>query len=307
MPMIDKPGFYFDVPAHEYHADPVKEPSLSSTVARILYDETPFHARYAHPRLRPPSPGEAKKIDRGMDIGSAVHKRILRKGQFIDLLPFDDYKKKDAQAMRDASRAAGNIPILQSDMADVEALSVGAGAALTMMGRGDIFDSCHTEVMLVWQEQNGVWCRALLDALPKDYETAKHLVLPELKTTDGSADVETFQGRLFGQGYDVQTAFYKRGLRALLPKASSFQFEYVVMEQNAPWAVNILLASNQAESEADDIARIAIDGWGTCMKSGKWPAYVGGEIVETTTWRSMRREAKNRWLLERMKDWQAPL
>lgn len=306
MPLIDKPGFYFDMPAPQYHADPVKEPSLSSTVARILYDESPHHARYAHPRLRN-LPWKAKTIDRGMDMGSAVHKLILRKGQHIDTIPFDDYKKKEPKEMREQSRAVGNIPILQSDMADVNGMVAGISGALKDMGREDIFESCHTEVVLIWQEPNGVWCRAMLDALPKNYETTLHLRLPELKSTDGSADVESFQRTLFNQGYDVQTAFYKRGLRALLPKHSSFTFEYVVMEQNAPWAVNILNASAQAEAEADTIARIAIEGWGVCMKSGRWPSYVGGEMIDVQTFRSMQREAKNRWLLELMKDWQAPL
>lgn len=306
-PLIDKPGFYFDVDEKEYHADPVKTPSLSSTVARIMYDETPKHARYAHPRLRPPAPGEVEKNDRPMDIGTAVHRRILGRGRTIDVLPFDDYKKNDAKAMRADSYAVGNVPILQSDMARVDGLVAGTAESLKELGRADIFTNCHTEVMMVWQEKNGVWCRALLDALPMDYETTAHLKLPELKSTDGSADVDVFSGRVFGQGYDVQTAFYRRGLRALLPKMHSVAFEWVIMEQNAPWAVNILTSSNQIDEEADTIARIAIDQWGVCMKNGEWPGYAGGEMVETTTWRSMKREARNRWLLERMKDWQAPL
>lgn len=124
MPLIDKPGFYFNFPEKDYHADPVKTPSLSSTVARVLYDETPKHARYAHPRLRQGEPA-VEKNDRPMDIGTAVHRLILGKGKSVDVLPFDDYKKKDAQAMRADSYVAGNVPILQSDMTKVDGLVAG--------------------------------------------------------------------------------------------------------------------------------------------------------------------------------------
>jgi hypothetical protein len=307
MPLIDKPGIYFDFSEKDYHADPVAIPSLSSTIARIFYDETPKHAKYAHPRLRPPSAGEVVKPDRPMDIGSAVHKRILGKGRAIDLLPFDDYKKRDAQTLRADSYAAGNIPILQSDMTKVDALLAGVEESLDELGRGDIFSRCNTEVMLVWQEKNGVWCRALLDALPYDADQIAHLTLPELKSTEGSADVDTWTGRYFGQGYDVQAAFYRRGLFALLPMLSTVTFEWVVMEQNAPHAVNILEASNQTSIEADQIVEYAIAGWGQCMASGKWPSYAGGDLVETTQWRTMRREMKNMALLQRMADWQRPV
>jgi hypothetical protein len=84
MPLIDKQGVYFDILDHDYHGDPCKVPSLSSSIARILYEETPLHARYWHPRLRPPKPDEIEKPDRTMAVGSAVHKVMLGKGRYID-------------------------------------------------------------------------------------------------------------------------------------------------------------------------------------------------------------------------------
>ena len=304
MATLSDPGVYFTITEAEYHADPCPVPSLSSSIARVLYDESPFHARHWHPRLNP-QPIEDKP-DRPMDIGSAFHKFMLGKGRDVELVPFEDYKKRDARDARDAIRAAGKIPLLQSDAASVEVLNAAAVEQLADLGRGDIFTACDTEVTLVWREDNGVWCRARLDSLPKDAGDVPHLILSELKSTDGSADIDTWTGRYFANGYDIQAAFYRRGLFRLFPNLRTVTFEHVVLEQRPPNALNIVTASNQANEEADLIVGHTISLWGECMRTGQWPSYQPGGIVETTQWRSQRREMRNMALLDRMAKWQAP-
>jgi hypothetical protein len=303
--VIHKPGIYLDISEKDYHADPVIVPSLSSSIAGILYEQSALHAQYAHPRLRPPAPDEIEETKRPTDVGSAVHKFMLGRGREVQLIAFDDYKKTDARTQRDTARVGGKIPILQSDFEDVEMVTTSITDRLVEMGRGDLFKACDTEVTLVWQENNGVWCRARLDALPKDAGEIAHLRLPELKTTAGSADIESWTGPFFSNGNDIQASFYKRGLHALLPMLASVEFEWVVAEQKPPYAVNILTASNQASEEADQVVEHAIAMWGRCMAAGQWPGYDGG-IIETTQWRSMRRGMRNMALLERLKQWQAP-
>ena len=46
-------AIHTDISAEAYHADPAPEPSLSSSVAKILVNLSPAHARIAHPRLNP--------------------------------------------------------------------------------------------------------------------------------------------------------------------------------------------------------------------------------------------------------------
>jgi hypothetical protein len=302
---VDKPGVYLDISEKDYHADPCVLPSLSSSIAKVLYDESPFHARYWHPRLNPQGVDD-EKPDRPMDIGSAVHKFILGRGRDVEMVPFDDYRKNDARAAGAAIRVAGKIPLLQSDAAAVEVLNAAVVEQLADLGRGDIFTRCNTEVTLIWEDIGGIWCRARLDALPIDAGQMVHLTLPELKTTDGSADVDVWGSRAyFNNGNDIQAAFYRRGLFALLPELRTVNFEHVVMEQRPPNAVNILTASNQSSIEADRIVDTAMMVWAECMKTGQWPSYQGG-VIETANWRSVKREEKNLALLKRMAEWQAP-
>lgn len=301
--MIDKPGIYLDVSEKDYHDDPVIKPSLSSSIAKLIYDQSPRHAKFAHPRLTPNV--EIEESKRPMDVGSALHKFMLGRGREVQLIPHDNYLKKEAKALRDDARRAGMIPVLQSDFASVELLNAAAVEQLHELGRGDVFASANTEVTLVWQEANGVWCRARLDALPNGAADKPHLVVPELKTTAGSADLDDWTTTFFANGNDVQAAFYRRGLMKLLPTLRSVEFEWIVLEQKPPYALNILTASNQTDAEAAQIVQHAIDVWGRCMESGEWPGYNGG-LIEAAPWRSMKREMKNAALLDRMAKWQAP-
>jgi hypothetical protein len=308
MPTIDTPGFYFDVTEQDYHADPVIQPSLSSSVAKVLVDQSPRHARYVHPRLRPPAPGEVEKVSRAMDVGSAAHKILLGRGRVVDILQFDDYRKKEAQQMRDDSRRAGNVPVLAADWADVETLAKAAAEQLMERNRPSIFTKGKAEVTMVWQEKNGVWCRSRLDFLPDDAASAAHLTLPELKTTGGSSAAEDWQTTCFNSGYDIQTAFYRRGLKTLLPNLKTVEFEWIVLEQDPPHGLNIIKAGGQMEAEADEMVGLAIEMWGRCTTDNKWPGY-DEEIValDPPYWRAMKAELRRMALRNRMARWQAPL
>src|SRR5260221_5320495 len=50
--MIDTPGLY-DIADADYHADCCAVPSLSSSIVKLLDQQTPLHAWQAHPRLNP--------------------------------------------------------------------------------------------------------------------------------------------------------------------------------------------------------------------------------------------------------------
>jgi hypothetical protein len=50
--MVDVMGLHRFAP-EEYHRDPAPAPSLSSTLARVLLNQSPLHAWTASPRLNP--------------------------------------------------------------------------------------------------------------------------------------------------------------------------------------------------------------------------------------------------------------
>ena len=107
--LIDQPGFYPGLSHDAYHADPVAVPSLSSSVGKLLIDQTPRHAFMAHPRLNAQhEPDNDKKFD----LGSAVHAMMTRDDRAFAIIPADDYKTKAAREAREVAAATGQIPLL---------------------------------------------------------------------------------------------------------------------------------------------------------------------------------------------------
>ena len=106
---ITEPGIYA-VSDAEYLADPVIEPSLNNTIAKLLIDASPSHAYAAHPKLGGAGDAEAEDdSDERQRIGSAAHAMFLRGSQVAKLIPFDRYQSNAAKAARDEAIAAGLI------------------------------------------------------------------------------------------------------------------------------------------------------------------------------------------------------
>lgn len=299
-------GFHPDVPEAVYHRDPAVEPSLSSSVARILLGRSALHARMAHPRLNPNWQDAEKAPGRALEIGAVAHKMMLGTGREVDIVEADDYKKKAAQEARAAAYAAGNIPILKSDLAVAQAIVTAGREQLAETELAGIFDDGDAELTMIWQEKP-TWCRSRIDFLPRIVRQGGHVIVPDYKTTAGSAHPDDFARTLFEQGYDVQAAFYERGLRALIPAIRTVTFVFVVQEQEPPHALSIVGLDGQALELAAKKADLAIRMWSTCLATGRWPGY-SPEIsrVELPNWRAERTELNNMVLSDRLARWQSP-
>jgi len=110
-------GFFPDMTAAKYHADPCPAPSLSSSIAKIMLDQSPRHAWHAHPRLG--LVAEDEEPTRPQQIGTAAHKLILGRGRDIVRIEAPDYRKPEARVQRQIAVAAGKAPILAGDYASV--------------------------------------------------------------------------------------------------------------------------------------------------------------------------------------------
>jgi PDDEXK-like domain of unknown function (DUF3799) len=304
--LIGKPGFYPDVPEADYHADPVIKPSLSSGIAKLMVNRSPRHARWAHPRLNPDAE-EGEENKRPMDVGSAIHKMILGQGAEIDVIDFNDYKKNDAKEARDVARANGNIPILRPDMDYVEESVKAAQEQLHDEGLGTLFTKGKAELTMVWQDRKGVWCRGRLDYFHDEAMKAPHIMVPEVKTTAGSAHPDDWKQTFFNMGYDYQTVFYERGIKALLPHVQTVEFVWIVLEQKPPYGLSVVRLGNQGIEEASALIEVSIDMWDSCMKTNKWPGYDSDNPgLDPAFWRSELKEARRLSLLNRLAFWQRP-
>lgn len=260
---IDRPGVY-DIPAEVYHADPCVEPSLSSSIARLLVNATPLHAWTAHPRL---NPDQGREESEKFDIGNACHSLVLHDPKHFEIIDAKDWRTKDAKDQRDNARNAGKIPLLTEQWVRVQAMHHAAKIQLARHQEAkDAFTNGKPEQTLVWEE-DGVWLRARLDWLPNAGS-----IFDDYKSTAASADPDAFTRSVFSIGYDIQAAFYMRGVKALgICKNPSFRF--IVQETQTPHALSAVALMPSALDLAEHKVERAIAIWRDCLQADHWPGY----------------------------------
>ena len=246
----------------EYHADPCDRPSLSSSLAKVLLNQSPRHAWMQHPQLNPDyRPEENSRFD----LGSAAHALLLEGNQAkIAIIEADDWRTKKAKEERDIARENGLLPVLAKHDFALKAMVKAAREFIETTELKGIFADGQPEQTVLWQEQN-TWCRARPDWLTDD-----HKIILDYKTTDSAAP-EVFIRQIPRMGYDLQSEFYTRGIYRLFNLMPVFIF--LAQEIDPPYACSLVSLSNAYRDIADAKVERAMELWGQCLSSGNWPSY----------------------------------
>ena len=262
---IEAPGVY-DMPADAYHADPCPQPSLSASVAHELLSRSPRHAWQAHPRLNPAHEPEHRTE---FDLGHAAHALVLGDERRFAVIDAADYRAGAARAAREAAYAAGAIPLLPHQYEATRAMARALRAQLEQHEARDAFTQGQPERTIAWREGD-VWCRARLDWLPNTLTRAT--IITDLKSTTNAEPAAWSRSKLEAMGYDVQAAFYLRGLRAL-GHPDTLRFAFVVVEVDPPHALSVIGLPPAVMALAEQKVEHAIATWRECLRTNVWPAY----------------------------------
>lgn len=254
----------------QYHADPCQTASLSSSIAKILVNESPLHAWTAHPRLNKNYVREEKEI---FDLGTVAHALMLQGINVALVFDVDDWRTKEARLARTEARKEGRIPILRKHWARVqEMVQAGKYQIAAHREASDAFtDTGKSEQTITWTDDHGVVCRARLDWLRNDYTR-----IADYKGTGMSVNPEQLGRLAVGGGWDIQAAFYLRGLSRIDPQGLSNKnrdFLFIVQEDHPPYALTVAGMGPDFLWAGQSKVQRAIDLWAKCMDSGKWPAY----------------------------------
>ncbi|WP_407563369.1 PD-(D/E)XK nuclease-like domain-containing protein [Streptomyces sp. 184] len=249
-----EPGQY-DIPAEQYHADPVPGGSLSATGAKKILD---CPARFKHALDNPEPP---KRV---FELGTAAHSIVLGDGPELAKIEHKDWRTKAAAADVKAARAAGKIPLKPAEYAAVYDMATALAAdpeASELLAPG----SGEAEQSLFWQG-DGIWWRARLDWLRGDgivdYKRAK------------SVKPEHLEKVIWEYRYHVQEHVYRSGVAALGLLPEPVQFRFIFQEPEPPYLVTVA----ELDPAAQDIGRLDVERaaflYDHCRRTGEWPAYV---------------------------------
>lgn len=266
---ITKPGFYFDMAAADYFADPCPEPSLTQSIAKVLIERSPAHARAQHPRLRarveddaPPEPYSAAKA-----IGDAAHRLMIGRGKVLGVGHFDAWTTKEAKKYKADALAAGWTPILEKHFQRAETLVESARAQIDAAGWKAAFRLGDGEVVIAWQE-DGLWFRSMIDWLSDTRNVFDY------KTTGLSVAPHAIPKLMVDAGWDVQAAFIERGLDVLDPDGRGKRiFRFIAQENEEPFALTPVELTEAVLTMGRKKVQFAVDRWRASMTSGEWPAY----------------------------------
>lgn len=258
-------GLHYGVPASVYHADPCPTPSLSSGAARTILAKSPAHAAMENVRLG----GTPRESTASMDTGSLIHAILSGEQGEISVGAFADYRTKAAQTWRDDRRAAGKIPVLadQYEEALTVADKVRERAAQGITERSPFSSEAKHEVTAIWKEGD-VFCRGRYDVLITDEHGNADIW--DWKSTKDVSD-RGIEKSIASFRYDIQAAFYMRGLESLGYKPHQMSFIFVFFETVEPYTVRRVVLSQEYLAQARKEVSEAITKWQECQQSGVYP------------------------------------
>jgi hypothetical protein len=291
---IDRPGIFKNFDTEAYFADPCPTPSLSQSIAKILIEQSPLHARLAHPKFAlPADEEEPEKYDKAKAIGNAAHALLLDRGKKMAVGDFADWRKKEAQAFKDEALSAGREPILKKHMALAEQMVLAArGKLLCTPGCDNAFTAGDAEVVVANCE-NGLWLKSMVDWITPDLREVW-----DYKTTGASASPYAMSAKMANDGWHIQAAMIERILDALDPAGAGRRvFRFVCQENAPPFALTVNELGEAALTMGRKMVEYAAARWRECLAEDFWLDYPARIIrPEFPGWK------ENAWLEREVKE-----
>lgn len=279
-------GLHSEVGAVQYHADDFAPgPSLSSSIAKTIVDETPFKAWMGHPRL---NPNFKIEYDDKFSLGDAVHDMLSSGGKRVGIVAgSDDWRKPAARTARDNLRREGLTPLLEHQFDEAAQIT---GGVRFMLEDRKIDLGIQEGVFLA--EDHGVLLRAMMDSwnppFIRDFKISKINLANDFTVGSHIASLH----------YDLRAWFYIHVAELVFPEwAGRLKFEWIFVEAEPPYGIRIVEADATMLEMGRRKAFHAIGVWQRCLETNVWPHLQ--DLSPTVPYPSFR---ENSWLEREMRD-----
>mgnify|MGYP000895547194 FL=1 len=230
-------------------------PALSSTGARRIVAESPFHYRF----------GESTD-SAAMRLGRAVHMLALESDLFAEKFQlFVPEKGTGSRAANDeakATAAAAGITLLTETQWD-RALKM-RDAIRNHPTANALIEGATLEESIEWTDpETGCPCKARLDIQGAGCVT-------DIKTAR-SASLKAFSKSVASYGYHMQAAWYLDAAKAKGAVPNAFRF--IVIESKAPFAIAVYTLAADAIQLGRNQNANARRTYTDCTARGYWPGY----------------------------------
>lgn len=262
-----------DMPEDVYHKDPSPTPSLSASIAKLLVNESCYHAFRQHPRL-----GGLYVDDKteAKERGALIHALLLGTEERVVVLPYDDYRKADARRARDTAIAMGKVPIKEKDYDGILNIVNEARGQIARHG-GDFAGAC--EAVGLWNYDHrgtAVACRTRFDHVA---ERDGRIIIDDVKSI-ADPHPEKIQRAIEEYGYDIQRHAYICAVESLRPEfIGRVTFRHWFVSTSEP----LIVVPVELDGQYAELGRVkwesAVDLWVECRKTDRWPTFGDGKTI----------------------------
>jgi len=219
--------------------------------------------------------GQEWKPSRSMELGTLIHSLVLENRIDYAVGPNVDKRTKDGKAewAGFCYENVGKTIITQ----DEETVILGCKAACEPLLEKVKYDASGIENSMFW-ERSGIQCKGRPDLIG---EVNGELAIVDLKTTN---DIRSFDSKFFAFRYDVQAAWYQRGLRESIGSGVEAAFWFLVVDTEAPHLCQLMKASTGLLKQANDRINEELEHFIACVESDIWPGLPEFKVILPRTW-----------------------
>ena len=290
-PGIDRSrwGLFYDVDIEAYHrgafASLTKDDiTLSQGQMGVILNETMLDFAYQNVQLNPDGAEERILETVAARRGDVVHQLALGKGRGFAVGDFKDWRTKDAQSFKANAVADGKVPIKRSEFEEAEVMAEVIVERIKEALDGAAYE---TEVAFLYQEMTKagpIWVRGLLDVWCEELG-----VILDPKVT-GMLYNGKVERHLVAMGWDRQAALYPHAVGHILGREGRIKFADLMVKPEAPFTSRVVRLEKAWEASAVKQCVIAMERFGACLYSGKWPGFEETAFVQLPGWEDKRRE-----------------
>jgi hypothetical protein len=259
------------IPGTDYFAD---HSAVSQSMLKVFARRRRlYEAYYVTHSL--PEPSETDPMRKG----TAVHTALLEPERFDDLLvtfPPEILAKNgavstaEAKAFRERHESAGKVVLKEADAANVRAM---AESVRRVCGRWLDLPAIKERAIYWTDDVTGLRLKMRLDWLIRR-QTA---IVFDLKTT-GDASPAAFRKRIEQNGYWMQDAHYREGIKRELG-AEKVEFYFIAVEDEEPHACAIYSLDPAARAQAAIRRRSLLNELHVCLQTGDFSERWESEIT----------------------------
>lgn len=244
-------------------------PRLSPSSAKLIL-RSPAHC-YAGHRLLGGGNGAEESTDAqntGKILEALVYNQSLDQ-QFV-ILPFDEYRTKEAKAARDEAIAQRKTPIKEKDLAEFQSAAERIKAQLKE--QGIVFQGGEYQKLIEWTcELTGANCKGYID-----YWSPDTAIIWDLKCVADASPTKLVRS-FVDYGWDIARAAYTDGINTLHPElAGRTRMLFAVAETEPPYLVHLYEAGGEMRLLGDEKWHRAKQIWVDSLERNWWPGYFTG-------------------------------